>query len=116
MSDEDPTVIAIYELVATGFLRVAEFRLGSAGVVELTLTEPGGCPLARHWFEEGIATADRQRLCTPADGADFLSAVLRAPVVTYTRIVNESGIAESASKGVHGGCAAEPTPWSSRRP
>ncbi|MET8798135.1 hypothetical protein ABZV91_17075 [Nocardia sp. NPDC004568] len=94
MAEQDPTVVAVYELVAADYQRVAEFRVAPNGTVELTLAEPGGCPLARQWFRDGITTADRQRTCTPADGAEFLRAVLRSRPINFTRVVDESRAGE----------------------
>lgn len=88
--DGQPSVVAVYEFVATEFERVAEFRLTAAGTVELILDEPDGCPLAQEWFDRGLRLPGRPDPVIPADGPAFLEAVLRPRRMSYCRVVDES--------------------------
>lgn len=90
MADDDPTVVAVYELVAGAALRVAEFRLDRSGSMQLILAEPDGCPLAREWFQEGIRVPGQTEPVRATDGPLFLRAALRPRQMSFCRVVDES--------------------------
>lgn len=90
VSETHPTIVAVYELVATDFERVAEFRLTESGTVTLTLDEPDGCPLAQNWFDHGVRVPGRPEPVTPTAGHTFLEAVLQPRRMSYCRVVDES--------------------------
>ncbi|MGW5383818.1 hypothetical protein [Nocardia sp. NPDC003963] len=111
MTNGDPTVVAVYELVGGTAQRVAEFRVAESGKVELTLAEPGGCPLAQEWFEDGIRVPGRSEPVRAADGPDFLRAALRPRQMSFCRVVDESRGAATAPEG-----SIPASPGSSGRP
>ncbi|NUP25590.1 MAG: hypothetical protein HOQ36_23180 [Nocardia sp.] len=90
MSGKVPTVVAVYELVATGYERVAEFRLTAAGTITLTSARPEGCPTAQEWYTDGIPVPESREPVTVADGPAFLRAALRPRRTSYCRVVDES--------------------------
>ncbi|MFJ9370096.1 hypothetical protein ACIRRA_37540 [Nocardia sp. NPDC101769] len=86
-----PTLVAVYELDGRdAWQRVAEFRLSETGTVELTVTEDPGCPLALHWYREGIETPAVLPPVTISDGPAFMRALLRPYRMNYCRLVDES--------------------------
>lgn len=85
-----PTVVAVYELVATRYRRVAEFRLAATGTVVLTLAEADGCPMARRWLRDGLRVPGTSQTVTAADGDAFLRALLLPRPLRYSRVVDES--------------------------
>lgn len=85
-----PTLVSIYELGLNQWYRVAEFRLNTQGSVELRLCNGSSCPLALHWYREGIETPATAPLVTAADGPAFMRALLRPFRMSYCRIVDES--------------------------
>ncbi|MFB7720137.1 hypothetical protein [Nocardia sp. NPDC056100] len=85
-----PTLVSIYELGLNEWYRVAEFRLNAKGSVELRLCNGSSCPLALHWYREGIETPATVPLVTAADGPEFMRALLRPFLMSYCRIVDES--------------------------
>ncbi|MEV6072970.1 hypothetical protein AB0L82_41040 [Nocardia sp. NPDC052001] len=85
-----PTLVSIYELGLNEWYRVAEFRLNAQGSVELRLHNGSACPLALHWYREGIETPATVPPVTAADGPDFMRALLRPFLMSYCRIVDES--------------------------
>lgn len=85
-----PTVVAVYELVATRYRRVAEFRLATTGTVALTLAEAGGCPMARRWLRDGLRVPGTSQTVTADDGPAFMRALLLPRPVRYSRVVDES--------------------------
>lgn len=99
MSDTNPTVVAIYELVAITPIRVAEFRLDPSGAAELTLLKPGGCPMARQWLRDGIRIPGHPNPIVAADGAAFLRAALYPHQMSYCHVVDESpSVGETAGE------------------
>ncbi|WP_330179408.1 hypothetical protein OHB26_23415 [Nocardia sp. NBC_01503] len=85
-----PTFVSIYERGLNQWYRVAEFRLNAQGSVELRLCNGSPCPLAVHWYREGIETPATEPLVTAADGPAFMRALLRPFALSYCRIVDES--------------------------
>ncbi|WP_280421887.1 hypothetical protein [Nocardia carnea] len=85
-----PTSVAIYELVGTRYQRVAQFRLTGTAAVELTLTRPDGCPMARRWLREGIRIPGVAEPATIHDGPAFMRALLAPRRLSYCRIVDET--------------------------
>ncbi|WP_280415972.1 hypothetical protein [Nocardia carnea] len=98
-----PTSVAIYELVGSRYQRVAEFRLTRAATVELSLSRPDGCPMARRWFQQGIRVPGASAPAMADNGPAFMRALLSPRRLSYCRIVDESpGIAESTEPGEPG--------------
>ncbi|MFE3026563.1 hypothetical protein ACFXO9_31220 [Nocardia tengchongensis] len=83
------TVVAIYDIGPSVPLKVAEFRLTTAGRAVLTVTDPRGCLAAKQWFERGIKADALINTIAPAQGEKFLRALLHMPAVSYFRVVDE---------------------------
>ncbi|WP_067566601.1 hypothetical protein [Nocardia acidivorans] len=98
-----PTLVSIYELGLNQWYRVAEFRLNAEGSVELRLCNGSSCPLALHWYREGIETPATAPPVTAADGPAFMRALLRPFLLSYCRIVDES----STPAGQQGSCSPQ---------
>lgn len=95
-----PTSVAIYELVGSRYQRVAEFHLTCADSVELTLSRPDGCPMARRWFRQGIRVPGTAEPVSADDGPAFMRALLSPRRLSYCRIVDETPHrAESGAPG-----------------
>ncbi|MEU7633275.1 hypothetical protein AB0C34_25395 [Nocardia sp. NPDC049220] len=107
--NEPPTLVAVYELVAEGFQRVAEFRLSPQDQVALTLTDSEGCPQAEQWYHEGVEMLDDGRLVMPDEGPTFMHALLQPFRMSYCRIVDESGRDTPTESTI------TPTHWSTYR-
>lgn len=85
-----PTLVAIYQHLGTKWERVAEFRLTTATSVELNLLGHTPCPLAQHWYNDGIDLPASTRDILPAHGPEFMRALLTPFHMSYYRIVDES--------------------------
>lgn len=90
MIDDSPNLVAIYELVSDGYVRVAEFQLTQDGTVTLTLSDSDGCPLAQGWYAEGVEKLNEVGHVTVDDGAAFMRALLQPFRMSYCRVVDES--------------------------
>ncbi|GAB2559242.1 hypothetical protein [Nocardia heshunensis] len=86
-----PTLVAVYQLDGCdAWQRVAEFRLSETGTVDVTVTDDHECPLALHWYREGIETPAVLPPVTISDGPAFMRALLRPYRMNYCRLVDES--------------------------
>lgn len=90
MTDNTPTVVAVFDLGSWEPRRVAEFRLTPGKGVELAILVPEGCPLAEQWYRQGVEILGEARYVTSDDGVAFMHALLQPFRMSYYDFVDES--------------------------
>ncbi|MFF2556103.1 hypothetical protein ACFVUS_34190 [Nocardia sp. NPDC058058] len=77
MSQRTPAVVGLYLRESGRWRRVAEFRLNSDGQASFRAIDPVEGLVARVWYHQGVDIIGQDRTVLPADGAEFLRALLQ---------------------------------------
>ncbi|MFB7722644.1 hypothetical protein [Nocardia sp. NPDC056100] len=77
MSQRAPAVVGLYLRESGRWRRIAEFRLNSDGRASFRAVDPVEGLVARVWYHQGVDLLGQERTVLPADGAEFLRALLQ---------------------------------------
>ncbi|GAB4588609.1 hypothetical protein [Nocardia sp. IFM 10818] len=77
MSQRVPAVVGLYFHESGQWRRIAEFRLAADGHVTFRAVDPVEGLVARVWYHQGVGILGEERTVLPADGAEFLRALLQ---------------------------------------
>lgn len=72
-----PGVVGLYFREAGRWRRIAEFRLAANGHATFRAVDPVEGLVARVWFHQGVDILGEERTVLPADGVEFLRALLQ---------------------------------------
>ncbi|MVU81884.1 hypothetical protein GPX89_32185 [Nocardia sp. ET3-3] len=77
MGQRIPAVVGLYFRDAGQWRRIAEFRLAADGHATFRAVDPVEGLVARVWYHQGVDLPGENRTVLPADGAEFLRALLQ---------------------------------------
>lgn len=72
-----PAVVGLYFREAHRWRRIAEFRLNPGGHATFRAVDPVEGLVARVWYHQGVDILGEDRTVLPADGVEFLRALLQ---------------------------------------
>ncbi|MBP2476135.1 hypothetical protein JOF53_005007 [Crossiella equi] len=94
-TDGTPSRVGLAMRVPGGWVRIAEYQLGSDGTVTLSVLDEQRGGIARHFYEDGVDFHAERRMVRPAEGAVFMRALLRQANMSYYRFSDDSGTTTS---------------------
>lgn len=91
MEQQGPAVVGLYFREAGRWRRIAEFRLATDGHVTFRAVDPVEGLVARVWYHQGVDVLGTERTVLPADGVEFLRALLQPFGFRDYRFRDDSG-------------------------